>query len=401
MNARFPKAIFLVLLAGALTGAMLPAQTPPRAAGVVTAIDAGANQIKLKTDAGPEMTIFVTVTTKFKRVSAGAATVADINAAPEIAFAELTVGDRVVAVGKTSADGTSTLALRVLVMTKDEVVKKQAADQADWQKRGVAGNITAVDPASKQVTISYRGPDGTKPLAIVITARTQFRRYGPDFKFNNAKPGTFADLAVGDQMRALGTRSADGGSYAAEEVVSGALQSLAATVISVDAASGTIKVKNLDTKSPVTVQIGADSSLHRMPVQMATMMANRAMAAADAAAGRGPRPGAGGPPAGGPGAGGPPAGGAPGGRSFSGGRGGGGGDLQQMIERMPVFTLAELKPGDALIISGGKGADPGLITALTMLAGVEPILSAVPESQRGMMLGGWSIDAGGGAGGTP
>jgi hypothetical protein len=71
-----------------------------------------------------------------------------------------------------------------------------------------------------------------------------------------------------------------------------------------------------------------------------------------------------------------------------------------MIERMPVFTLAELKPGDALIISGGKGSDPGLITALTMLAGVEPILSAVPASQRPMMLGGWSVDAGGG-GGTP
>ena len=400
MNARFFKVTVVVFFWGAMAfaQALTSAQAPaPRAAGVVTAIDAAANQIKLKTDAGVEITVFVLGSTKFKRVPAGATTAADINASPDIAFTEVALGDRVVASGKTSEDGKSTLASRVLVMTKDEVVKKQAADQADWQKRGVSGTITAVDAAANKVTISSRGPDGaSKPLAIVTAAKTQFRRYGPDFKFNNAKPGTFGDLAVGDQVRALGARSADGSSYTADEVVSGALQSLAATVISVDAAAGTIKVKNLDTKNPVMVKIGVDSSLRRMPEQMATMMANRAMAAADAAAGR--PAGAGGPPAGSRPAGGPPAGG-PGGRTFSGGRGGGGGDLQQMIERMPVFTLADLKPGDALIISGGKGSDPGLILALTLLAGVEPILSAVPASQRPMMLGGWSIDAGGG--GTP
>ena len=37
-------------------------------------------------------------------------------------------------------------------------------------------------------------------------------------------------------------------------------------------------------------------------------------------------------------------------------------------------------------------------TAITMLAGVEPILSATPPSQRPMMLGNWSVDAGGGGG---
>ena len=68
-----------------------------------------------------------------------------------------------------------------------------------------------------------------------------------------------------------------------------------------------------------------------------------------------------------------------------------------MIERMPAFKLGELKPGDALIISAGKGGDA--LTAITMIAGVEPILSATPANQRPMLLGSWSIDAGGG--GTP
>src|ERR1017187_9423463 len=128
MNARLLKAIAQVLLAGAMALAQAPAPAPapaPRAAGVVTAIDSGSNQIKLKTDAGAEVTVFITVTTKFKRVPAGATTAADINASPDIASTDVTVGDRVVAVGKTSEDGKSTLASRVLVMTKDELVKKQ------------------------------------------------------------------------------------------------------------------------------------------------------------------------------------------------------------------------------------------------------------------------------------
>jgi hypothetical protein len=69
-----------------------------------------------------------------------------------------------------------------------------------------------------------------------------------------------------------------------------------------------------------------------------------------------------------------------------------------MMERMPAFTLAELKPGDALMILAAKSADPGKVTAITMLAGVDKIFSATPASQRPMMLGNWSVDMGGGGG---
>ena len=64
------------------------------------------------------------------------------------------------------------------------------------------------------------------------------------------------------------------------------------------------------------------------------------------------------------------------------------GDPQQVLDRMPVLALNELNPGDALIISGGKGADPGNLTAITLVAGVEPLLRVAPPRQVG---GAWNF----------
>ena len=72
-------------------------------------------------------------------------------------------------------------------------------------------------------------------------------------------------------------------------------------------------------------------------------------------------------------------------------RGGGMPDFQQMIERMPAIRLEELKAGDALIVAATKGSDAAQVTAITLLAGVEPILTT-PASRQAMVLGNWSLD---------
>ena len=66
-----------------------------------------------------------------------------------------------------------------------------------------------------------------------------------------------------------------------------------------------------------------------------------------------------------------------------------------MIERMPTLNMAELKPGDALIISSTVGAEADKITAITLLAGVEPILTSAPKGRQGMVLGNWNLGGGG------
>jgi hypothetical protein len=67
-----------------------------------------------------------------------------------------------------------------------------------------------------------------------------------------------------------------------------------------------------------------------------------------------------------------------------------------MIEHMPPIKLEDLKPGDAIIVSSMEGANPNQVTAITLVAGVEPILTAAPGgSQRAAMLGSWNLDMGG------
>ncbi len=67
-------------------------------------------------------------------------------------------------------------------------------------------------------------------------------------------------------------------------------------------------------------------------------------------------------------------------------------DLQSMIERMPAMNLTEIKAGDSIIIASTNGADPGAVTAITVLAGVEPIFAAASQSGRQMALGSWNLE---------
>ena len=72
---------------------------------------------------------------------------------------------------------------------------------------------------------------------------------------------------------------------------------------------------------------------------------------------------------------------------------GGGMDIQDAVERMPALTLAELKPGDAIMLSGTNGADPSRVTAINLLTGVEALLTAAPQGGQ-QVFGAWSFDIG-------
>ena len=364
--------VSLVLLVACL--GPLAAQAPAgRAIGAVTAIDVAAKQITIKTDAGAETKVALQESTSYQRVPPGEK---DLKNAAKIALSDLAVGDRVLARGKAGADAASLTATSIVVMTQADLAKKHEADHAEWKKRGVSGVITALNPESKEITISVRNREGLKPLVIPASGAVDLRPYAPDsVLFSDAKPSAFAELKVGDQVRALGTKSEDGTRLTPEFIVAGAFRNIAATVISLDAAAKTIKITDLDTKKPLLVRIAPDSTLKRLQPFVANMLAARLNGPAAGGAQGGP--GAGARPGGGPG-----------------GGGGGGGDMEQMIERMPPLSLAELKAGDALIISSTVGAESDKITAITLLAGVEPILTSAPKGRQGMVLGNWNLGGG-------
>ena len=80
------------------------------------------------------------------------------------------------------------------------------------------------------------------------------------------------------------------------------------------------------------------------------------------------------------------------------GGGGRGGDVNQMLDSLPAMQLSELKPGDAIMVSTTQGSDPNRVTAIMLLAGVEPLLTASPTATRDIM-GGWNLGGGGDSGG--
>ena len=156
---------------------------------------------------------------------------------------------------------------------------------------------------------------------------------------------------------------------------------------------------DLLTKKPVTVRTNENSMLRRLEPGIAAMLARRLRPDAAGPGGNAP---AGAPPGGAPGAqggssGGP--GGGPGGfRGGFGGPGGPGGggnfDLQQVLERMPPLSLADLKKGDAVIVSSSKAAEGSALTAIAFVAGVEPFLAAAPRTAGQVNLGSWNLDVG-------
>jgi hypothetical protein len=359
-----------------------------RPIGMVTQIR--TDSLSLRTDAGPELLVSLPDTVSVLRIPPGAK---DLKTATKITVGDIRVGDRVLIRGRVSDDQTSMLATSVVVMAKTDLEKAREAERIEWQRRGIGGLVKAVNQETKEITISVPTTpptpgNPTHPVIIAAAESTVLLRYAPDsVKFSDAKPSTFQEIKVGDQVRALGTKSEDGNRFAAQKLVSGTFRNIGATVVSADVPNGTVTVKDLATGKPVVVRTNPDSKLHRLPPFVAQMIA---LFNSGAAPGMGmpSRPAASSPGSG------PPAGGMAG---RPGGPNGGPRDFQQMLERSPALTLGELKPGEALIVVSTAGANPLEVTAIVLLAGVEPILAARPMGSTEVNLG-WNLGMGGGEG---
>jgi hypothetical protein len=355
----------------------------------VTKIDAGANELEVKPDNGGEIGVTLAPKHSLRKIALGET---DLRKAATIELTDIAVGDRVMVRGLESADQKTVTATLILVMSSSDVAKKQQEERQDWDKRGVNGIVTAVSPES--VTLNVRTLAGAKSITVIPEAKAVIRRYTTDsVKFSDAKDSTLAEIKVGDQVRARGDKEDDGTKLKAEEIVSGRFKTIAATVVSIDAANQQMTVKDLETKKTLVVKVNADSNMKRLSEQIAQMIARRVHP--ENFEGRGGGRGG----AGGGGGGGGRGEGAPegGGMRAGGGGGGRGGDLQQMLDRQPAVTLADLKVGEPIVISSAVGATTDHIMAITMLAGVEPILRSPGKPE--MSLGGWNLGGGGDMGG--
>jgi Domain of unknown function (DUF5666) len=397
-------AMLFLILAGPEHG--LAQDTPSGASGNVTKMvgtikSIQADSITVAAESGGEVAAKLVSSTKILRVPPGEK---DLKNATTLQAQDLQPGDRVLVRGQASADGHTIAALSVIVMKQSDVAAKQQKDRDDWQKRGVGGLVIKVDPAAGVITISSGGTSANRSIAVHIAKETILRRYAPgSVNFDDAKPAPIEQIKVGDQLRTRGTRNPDGSEMSAEEVVTGSFRNIAGTVKAIDVADNTMTVQDAISKSAVVVKVSPDSQMKKLPAEMAQRIAMRLKNAGDAAGSGGDQSSANGQGKSGQST--PPsAGGARAGAESQTGRGpsgpGGNGppDLQRMLSRLPNRTLADLQKGDAVMIVSTESGTSDAVTAITLLAGVDAILTAAPNRSASSLLLPWSLSASGGEG---
>jgi hypothetical protein len=373
--------VLMMLLAALLVTAFpVDAQTVSRFLGTVTAVS--GTMLTVKTDAGEVHQVDVPSTAILKQVEPGAK---DLSAAQTIEFGSLATGDRVLVRLDPSAPAGTMVAAQIIAVKQADLAKKQAQEREEWQMQGVGGLVKTVDPASGEIVLTTGAGATAKTITIHTTKATILKRYAPaSVRYDLAKVEPIDTIHAGDQLRARGAKNAAGTEMTADEVVSGTFRNISGLISSIDATGSTLVVKDLTTKRQVTIHVAGDTQMRQLPERMATMLAAVLNGKTNGFAGRG---GAGG------GQGGPGGGEGSGQRAAAGGQragfGGGGFDTQQMLSRAPAIKLTDLKKGDAIMVVATD--DSSGVSAITLVAGVEPLLEAPAASQN---LLNWSLSSG-------
>ena len=363
--------VTVVARAVVLVAALAAAATPGRdnVVGELASVTVAEKRLIVHKDSGGEAAVSYDERTSFLRTRPGATS---LEGATAMTPAELAAGDRLLCRGTLDAAGAGLSANRVVVMTRGDVDARRQREREDWQRRGVAGVVSTVDPAAHEIGVRVAQNGVAKTIVVEAGAPALvFRRYAPaSVRFSDARPGSFADVAVGDQVRVLGNRSADGSRVVAEQIVSGAFRVVRGVVSEVDAAKGTLVVRDGSRGSGlVAVTVGPETLLRRLP----PMMVMRLLRTADggAAGAEGPASAS-------------PAGGVAPTASGAGWAGAGRPpNPDEARERLPPATLAELSKGDEIAVLGPKQADALAWPAIKLAVWTLPSWPAAGGGGRG------------------
>jgi hypothetical protein len=354
------RALILMLLLAVLCTTLLAQAAAPAPAGVKqlgSIQKINGSQLSLATDQGSVIQVSIQSGARLFRFAPGQT---DAKTATPIQITDLQVGDRVLVRGKLADDGTTLNATAVAVMKQQDIAQLKQQELLDWQRRSVGGVVKQVDSSTSSITLTVAG----KAVVVNTTPKTTYKRYAPDsVKWEDATSATLSDIHPGDQLRAKGTKNEDATQLSAEEIVAGTFRNISGLVTSIDSAQGTLIVQDLASKKPVSVKITADSQMKKLPPQLAAGLAMRMKGIT------------------------PPANSAPPPADSAKPRGG---DLNQLFARLPAASLDDLKKGEAVMILSTQGSAAQPPVAITLLDGVEPLLTASPSGAQSFLTP-WSL----------
>lgn len=398
MNMRIVATTFLLALSLAVPSIHAQAPARPRyvsVIGTIEKVDTGAKTLSLKTDKGEMPVIKFDERTQFILLPAGET---DAKKGTRAAAADVSAGDRVIA--RMLPDDESKPAVFLYFSKQGDLAQLHKKTEEEWANQSVFGTVKSVDPAAKRIVIAARGGFGPpKDVTLDASGPVEYLRFSLDTGKYEASAAGITPIQVGDQVRLIGQKNADGSEIKLEAIQSATFRSLPVSVKSVDAASNTILATDLSTKKPITIEVKPGTQLKRLDDQTATLMARRLNPSYQAETGRGGRGGA---APDNPGAASGRGGFAGGfsGRGAGGGRAGRGGDPNRILDQQPTIQLSDLKAGEPVVVTGGPTPDMAKLTATSVVAGVEPILRAAPDRGPDPLAGNWNFgDLGGGGGG--
>lgn len=368
---RIAVASVVLVLAAWLTAAVAHAQVASHFLGTVTAIN--GDTLSIKPAQGDERQVQVPATAELKRIEPGQTS---LSGAAAMQFSEIATGDRVLVWIDPNSTSAKPQALRVVAIKAADLAKKRQEEQMDWEVHGVAGLVKSSDPATGTIVIATGAGATLRTVTIHTTKSTILKRYAPaSISYSSAQPAPFEAIHAGDELRARGEKNSLGTELTAVEVVSGSFRNVSGLIVSMDPANSTFVVKDLATKKPVTVAVPADAQMRELPERMAQFLAARLKGAAAGRGEGGERPQS------------QPEGGfRRQGDSTQPGGGAGSMGSQQILSRAPAIHFSDLKKGEAVMLVATQGESQ--VTAITLVAGVEPLLEA-PAGQD--LLSNWSM----------
>ena len=335
------------------SGVPAAAASSSRVLGTVAAV--GNGTVTIHPASGADVVVTLSPETRLLRAAPGAKSLKD---AVPMTASELAAGDRVLVRLSSDSDAAHPSAAMLVAMKGTDLAHAHAEEAAAWQQHGVSGIVDTVDPATGTITLRPAGRQAAM-LKVHTTASTAVRRYAStSTAFADARPSSLADIKPGDQLRARGARTGD--DIAADEIVAGSFRNIAGTVTNADPATGTLSLIEPATKKTVTLHLDAQTQLRKLPQGLAERLAHSNGGGGGAHA----RPG------------------------------GGNEDLEALLQRTPALQLGELKKGDAvMVVASGPGAPQP--TAITVIAGVEPLLGASSQASNELFSASWNISGGG------
>ena len=352
-----------------------------RLVGEVTATDPAVGTMAVKTDGGGTDGVALDERTTYVRVAPGSTS---LEGAEKITLADVGVGDRVLVLLRANVEGKVRTARQVIVTSRSELAARREREREASRRRSLVGRIAAIDAGRKELSVMTRGRDGIDTVIVSAAGDVRILRYAPDsLRPADARPAAFADLRVGDQVRARGQRSDDGSRFTPEEILAGSFVRASGVISDVNASTGEYTVRDEQTGKLYTVAFSQKSTLRRVPREVAEEFtrrreeqreragqrrtsgeangteaeraARREARRAERGEGEGRRRDGEGRRREGEG------------RGREGGPGGG--NIQQVLEGLPAIPPADLRKGDALLVTGTPDAAGTRVTAVVAYTG--------------------------------